>query len=64
FAHDYRQIKTNYHFYKLKDLLNNHFNQCLAFRYNGENLNAIKSDLPPPSKPNALLIELSKDSHT
>ncbi|WRA32729.1 DNA translocase FtsK [Helicobacter pylori] len=64
FAHDYRQIKTNYHFDKLKELLNHHFKQCLAFRCNGDNLNAIKSDLPSPSKPNALLIELSKDSHT
>ncbi|MCQ2768349.1 DNA translocase FtsK [Helicobacter pylori] len=64
FAHDYRQIKTNYHLDKLKELLNHHFKQCLAFRCNGENLNAIKSDLPSPSKPNALLIELSKDSHT
>ncbi|NHB45300.1 DNA translocase FtsK [Helicobacter pylori] len=64
FAHDFRQIKTNYHFDKLKDLLNNHFKQCLAFRCNGENLNAIKSDLPPISVLNALLIELSKDSRT
>ncbi|WP_367759191.1 FtsK/SpoIIIE domain-containing protein [Helicobacter pylori] len=67
FAHDYRQIKTNYHFDKLKDLLNNHFKQCLAFRCNGENLNAIKNNLPPPStlnNLNVLLIELSKDSHT
>ncbi|OPG60407.1 ATP-binding protein [Helicobacter pylori] len=64
FAHDFRQIKTNYHFDKLKDLLNNHFKQCLAFRCNEENLNAIKNDLPPPSKPNALFVELSKDSHT
>ncbi|GAA7644674.1 FtsK/SpoIIIE domain-containing protein [Helicobacter pylori] len=64
FAHDYRQIKTNYHFDKLKDLLNHHFKQRLAFRCNRENLNALKSDLPSPSKPNALLIELSKDSYT
>ncbi|MGN8475348.1 FtsK/SpoIIIE domain-containing protein [Helicobacter pylori] len=64
FVHDFRQIKTNYHFDKLKDLLNNHFKQCLAFRCNGENLNAIKSDLPSPSRLNALFIELSKDSHT
>lgn len=64
FAHDFRQIKTNYHFDKLRELLNNHFKQCLAFRCNGENLNAIKSDLPPPSKLNALFIELSKDSYT
>ncbi len=66
FAHDYKQI-NNHHLDKLKDLLNNHFRQCLAFRCNEENLNAIKSDLPPPSNLNnlnALLIELSKDSHT
>lgn len=67
FAHDFRQIKANYHFDKLKELLNNHFKQCLAFKCNEENLNAIKSDLPPPSNLNnlnALLIELSKDSYT
>ncbi|WQW87248.1 DNA translocase FtsK [Helicobacter pylori] len=64
FAHDFRQIKSNYHFDKLKELLNNHFKQCLAFRCNGENLSTIKSDLPSPSKLNALLIELSKDSVT
>ncbi len=64
FAHDFRQIKANYHFDKLKEWLNHHFKQCLAFRCNGENLNALQSDLPSPSKPNALLIELSKDSHT
>ncbi len=64
FVHDFRQIKTNYHFDKLKELLNNHFKQCLAFKCNGENLNAIKSDLPSPSRLNALFIELSKDSHT
>ncbi|GAA8731712.1 FtsK/SpoIIIE domain-containing protein [Helicobacter pylori] len=64
FAHDFRQIKANYHFDKLRELLSNHFKQCLAFRCNGENLNAIKSDLPSPSRLNALFIELSKDSHT
>lgn len=64
FAHDYKQIKTNYHFDKLKDLLNHHFKQCLAFRCNEENLNALKSGLPSPSELNALFIELSKDSHT
>ncbi len=64
FAHDYRQIKTNYHFDKLRELLNNHFKQCLAFKCNGENLNALKSNLSSPSELNALLIELSKDSHT
>ncbi len=64
FAHDFRQIKTNYHFDKLKELLSNHFKQCLAFRCNGENLNALQSGLSSPSKLNALLIEFSKDSRT
>ncbi|MFP6259529.1 DNA translocase FtsK [Helicobacter pylori] len=64
FAHDYRQIKTNYHLDKLKELLNHHFKQCLAFRCNGENLNALQSGLPSPSELNALFIELSKDSVT
>ncbi len=64
FAHDFRQIKTNYHLDKLKELLSNHFKQYLAFRCNGENLNAIQSDLPSPSEHNALFIELSKDSRT
>ncbi|WP_240647890.1 FtsK/SpoIIIE domain-containing protein [Helicobacter pylori] len=64
FVHDFRQIKTNYHFDKLKEWLNHHFKQCLAFKCNGENLNAIKSDLPSPSKLNALFVELSKDSRT
>ncbi|WQR97951.1 DNA translocase FtsK [Helicobacter pylori] len=63
FAHDFRQIKTNYHFDKLKELLNNHFKQCLAFKCNGENLNALKSNLYSPSNFNALFVELSKDSH-
>lgn len=64
FVHDFKQIKTNYHFDKLRELLNNHFKQCLAFKYNGENLNALQSGLSSPSKLNALLIELSKDSRT
>lgn len=64
FAHDFRQIKSSYHFDKLKEWLNHHFKQCLAFKCNGENLNALQSGLPSPSKPNALLIELSKDSYT
>ncbi len=64
FAHDYRKIKTNYHLDKLKELLNHHFKQCLAFRCNEENLNALQSGLSSPSKLNALLIELSKDSVT
>ncbi|WP_164872858.1 FtsK/SpoIIIE domain-containing protein [Helicobacter pylori] len=64
FAHDFRQIKTNYHLDKLKELLNHHFKQCLAFRCNEENLNALQSGLPSPSELNTLLIELSKDSVT
>ncbi|MBH0305900.1 FtsK/SpoIIIE domain-containing protein [Helicobacter pylori] len=64
FVHDFKQIKTNYHLDKLRELLNNHFKQCLAFRCNGENLNALQSGLSSPSEHNALLIELSKDSHT
>ncbi|GAA7522569.1 hypothetical protein MMM112_06070 [Helicobacter pylori] len=64
FAHDYKQIKTNYHLDKLRELLSNHFKQCLAFRCNGENLNALQSGLPSPSEHNALFIELSKDSRT
>ncbi|MFP6089999.1 FtsK/SpoIIIE domain-containing protein [Helicobacter pylori] len=67
FAHDFRQIQANYDSVKLKDLLNHHFKQRLAFRCNGENLNAIKNNLPPPSalnNLNALFVELSKDSHT
>ncbi len=63
FAHDLKRIKTNYDS-KLKELLNNHFKQCLAFKCNGENLNAIKNDLPSlTNKLNALFVELSKDSH-
>ncbi len=67
FAHDYKQIKNNCHLDKLRDLLNNHFKQRLAFRCNEENLNAIKNNLPPPSalnNLNGLFVELSKDSRT
>ncbi len=64
FAHDLKQIKTNYDLGKLKELLNNHFKQCLAFECNKENLNAIKNDLPSlTTKLNVLFVELSKDSH-
>ncbi len=64
FAHDLKQIKTNYDLGKLKELLNNHFKQCLAFECNKENLNAIKNDLPSlTTKLNALFVELSKDSY-
>ncbi|GAA9667234.1 hypothetical protein HpVH110_00400 [Helicobacter pylori] len=65
FVHDYKQIKTNYHFDKLRELLSNHFKQRLAFKCNDENLSAIKNDLPLlTNKLNALFVELSKDSHT
>ncbi len=65
FAHDLKQIQTNYDSVKLKELLNNHFKQRLAFKCNGENLSAIKKDLPLlTNKLNALFVELSKDSHT
>ncbi|WP_120907263.1 FtsK/SpoIIIE domain-containing protein [Helicobacter pylori] len=64
FAHDYRQINNNHHLDELRKLLDNHFKQRLAFRCNGENLNALQSGLPLPSELNALFIELSKDSHT
>ncbi len=64
FAHDFKQINANYDS-KLKDLLNNHFKQRLAFMCNRENLDAIRKDLPLlTNKLNALLIELSKDSRT
>ncbi len=63
FVNDLKRIKTNYDG-KLKELLNNHFKQCLAFKCNRENLNAIKNDLPSlTNKLNALFVELSKDSH-
>ncbi len=65
FAHDFKQIQTNYDSVKLKELLNNHFKQRLAFRCNGENLSAIKKDLPSlTNKLNAYLINTSKDSYT
>ncbi|MCH4605341.1 FtsK/SpoIIIE domain-containing protein [Helicobacter pylori] len=65
FVHDFKQIKTNYNFDKLKELLNNHFKQCLAFKCNDENLSAIKNDLLSlKNELNALFVELSKDSHT
>ncbi len=65
FAHDLKQIQANYDLSKLKELLNNHFKQRLAFMCNGENLSAIKKDLPSlTNKLNALFVELSKDSVT
>ncbi len=65
FAHDLKQIQANYDLSKLKEWLNNHFKQRLAFRCNGENLSAIRKDLPLlTNKLNALFVELSKDSYT
>ncbi|VEJ25170.1 ATP-binding protein [Helicobacter pylori] len=65
FAHDLKQIQANYDLIKLKELLNNHFKQRLAFRCNGENLSTLKKDLPLlTNKLNALFVELSKDSYT
>ncbi len=64
FAHDFKQINDSYDLGKLKELLNNHFKQRLAFKCNRENLNAIKNNLPSlTNKLNALFVELSKDSH-
>ncbi|GAA7476213.1 hypothetical protein HpBHB16_09610 [Helicobacter pylori] len=65
FAHDFKQINANYNLGKLKELLNNHFKQRLVFKCNKENLETItKNDLPLlKNKPNALFVELSKDSH-
>ncbi|MFB1268979.1 FtsK/SpoIIIE domain-containing protein [Helicobacter pylori] len=64
FAHDFKQIQANYNLDKLRELLNHHFKQRLAFRCNGENLNALQSGLPSPSELNALFKEFSKDSVT
>ncbi|WP_154443258.1 FtsK/SpoIIIE domain-containing protein [Helicobacter pylori] len=65
FAHDFKQIiNGNYNLDKLKELLNNHFKQRLAFKCNRENLDAIKNDLPLLiNKLNAHLINAPKDSH-
>ncbi|MCQ2939938.1 FtsK/SpoIIIE domain-containing protein [Helicobacter pylori] len=63
FAHDYKQI-SNYHLEKLRELLNNHFKQHLAFKCNEDNLKALKIGLPPLSGLNALFKEFSKDSDT
>ncbi|AFI00302.1 ATP-binding protein [Helicobacter pylori Shi112] len=64
FVHDLKQINVNHNLDKLKELLNNHFKQRLAFVCNGENLNAIRKDLPLlTNKLNAHLINTSKDSH-
>ncbi|ABF84134.1 conserved ATP-binding protein [Helicobacter pylori HPAG1] len=63
FAHDFKQIQANYDSVKLKELLNNHFKQRLAFKCNGENLSALKSE-QKLHELNARLINTSKDSRT
>ncbi|GAA9542343.1 hypothetical protein HpHA4_01090 [Helicobacter pylori] len=62
FAHDFKQINANYNLDKLKELLNNHFKQRLAFICNNENLSALKSE-QKLHELNARLINTSKDSH-
>ncbi len=44
FAHDFKQINANYNLDKLKELLNNHFKQRLAFICDGENLAFLKAN--------------------
>ncbi len=62
FAHDFKQINANYNL-DIKELLNNHFKQRLAFICNGENLSVLKSE-QKLDELNARLINISKDSHT
>ncbi|GAA9630596.1 hypothetical protein HpVa147_08820 [Helicobacter pylori] len=62
FAHDFKQINANYNLDKLKELLNNHFKQRLAFICNNENLSVLKSE-QKLHELNARLINASKDSH-
>ncbi|GAA7601391.1 hypothetical protein JP0036_10340 [Helicobacter pylori] len=63
FAHDFKQINANYNLDKLKELLNNHFKQRLAFKCNRENLSVLKSE-QKLHELNARLINASKDSYT
>ncbi|GHP48008.1 hypothetical protein JP0043_02870 [Helicobacter pylori] len=63
FAHDFKQINANYNLDKLKELLNNHFKQRLAFKCNRENLSVLKSE-QKLHELNAHLINASKDSYT
>ncbi len=64
FAHDLKQIiNGNYNLDKLKELLNNHFKQRLAFKRYKENLSVLKSE-QKLHELNARLINTSKDSHT
>ncbi len=61
FVHDLKRIKTSYDG-KLKELLNNHFKQRLAFKCYKENLSVLKSE-QKLHELNARLINTSKDSH-
>ncbi|GAA6849182.1 hypothetical protein CHC119_02980 [Helicobacter pylori] len=64
FVHDFKQINANYNLDKLKELLNNHFKQRLAFKCNNnENLSVLKSE-QKLHELNARLINTSKDSYT
>lgn len=63
FVHDLKQINVNHNLDKLKELLNNHFKQRLAFICNRENLSVLKSE-QKLYELNARLINTSKDSHT
>ncbi len=63
FVHDLKQIiNGNYNLDKLKELLNNHFKQRLAFKCYKENLSVLKSE-QKLHELNARLINTSKDSH-
>ncbi len=62
FVHDFKQINDSYDLDKLKELLNNHFKQRLAFICNNENLSFLKSE-QKLHELNACLINTSKDSH-
>ncbi|GAA8735913.1 FtsK/SpoIIIE domain-containing protein [Helicobacter pylori] len=62
FVHDFKQINDSYDLDKLKELLNNHFKQRLAFICNNENLSVPKSE-QKLHELNARLINTSKDSH-
>ncbi|GAA9242408.1 hypothetical protein HpHA218_01560 [Helicobacter pylori] len=62
FAHDFKQINDSYDLGKLKELLNNHFKQRLAFICYKENLSVLKSE-QKLHELNARLINTSKDSH-
>ncbi len=63
FAHDLKQIiNGNYNLDKLKELLNNHFKQRLAFKCYKENLSVLKNE-QKLHELNARLINTSKDSH-